>query len=349
MAKRHQVALAVLDSEATGDFFRVDDRVTRYYLDCIGGRGLSRIKRILTRFSALRRVHRESGPDAVVSFMDTMNATAVMALARSGTPIIAAERTDPGSGSIGRPKAWLRNRTYRHAVVTVQSRRAAAYFDKRGVATHVIGNPVMVPPATAEPARAGAGGRFRLVACGRLSPEKRIPLLINAFTQLAPRFADWDVVMLGDGPERAAITSLIKAKGLQERVLLAGSVRDVYGVLATCHAMAFTSAYEGFPNALAEAMAASLPPLACRGVSGVEDLIVDQKTGLLMAENPSAEELAAKLATLMVDPALRQRLGRAARERVRKWAPDAVLGEWERLIASAVSRAGGPNREATVV
>jgi glycosyltransferase involved in cell wall biosynthesis len=275
--------------------------------------------------------------------MDTMNTTAILALAGSGVPLIAAERTDPASGSIERLRDWLRNRMYRHAIIVVQTRRVAKYFAKIGIEANVIANPVTIPDVTAEPYRAGSDSQFCIVACGRLSREKRIPLLIEAFARLASKYPEWYVLLLGDGPEREAIASLVNMRGLRQRVVLAGAVADAQSAMAACHIFAFTSAYEGFPNALAEAMAAvGLPSLACCGVSGVEDLVLDQRTGLLAGLEPSVEDLAAKLETLMGDRSLRQWLGNAARGHVINWSPDVILSKWSYLLEQVCATNNGP-------
>jgi GalNAc-alpha-(1->4)-GalNAc-alpha-(1->3)-diNAcBac-PP-undecaprenol alpha-1,4-N-acetyl-D-galactosaminyltransferase len=88
---------------------------------------------------------------------------------------------------------------------------------------------------------------------GRLSREKRIPLLIEAFARLALKYPEWHVLLLGDGAEGEAIASLVNMRGLRQPVALAGAVADAQSAMAACHIFSFTSAYEGFPNALAEA------------------------------------------------------------------------------------------------
>ena len=106
---------------------------------------------------------------------------------------------------------------------------------------------------------------------------------------------------------------------------------------------ALPSRYEGFPNALAEAMAAGLPATGFADVSGVEDLIAPGRNGLLAAWGTSDEDavqsLAACLASLMASTELRVRLGAAAAASVRKFAPDKILAAWDRLVADVLREA----------
>lgn len=332
VSETHETALAVLDSEKTPEFFGVHPIVRRYYLDRLGGRGIRRVLRILSRLKKIRAVHRAFKSDIVVSFMDTMNTTTIIALWKCNVPVIAAERTDPSSNSIGCLRGWLRNLTYRYATVVVQTSRIAEYFARRGVGAEIISNPVFKSDLMAATHLPGSDGRFRIVVCGRLSHEKRIPLIIDAFSLLALRFPAWDLLILGDGPQRQDIECQIAKQSLGNRVILAGMVSDIQAAMARCHINAFISIYEGFPNALAEAMALGLPSVACRDVSGVEELALDQQTGLLVDREPSAYEVAAKLEALMKNPSLRQQLALAARSHILHWSPDLIFSKWDRLF-----------------
>jgi glycosyltransferase involved in cell wall biosynthesis len=145
-------------------------------------------------------------------------------------------------------------------------------------------------------------------------------------------------MIFGSGLERTNLETLIRRHGLQQRVFLPGVVKDIYRELADSHLMAFPSAYEGFPNALAEALATGLPAVGREGVSGVEDLIVDGKTGVLVpGDNPDL--LAAALARLMDDPRRRRELGQAAIMHVVQWSPRNVLDLWDAALREATGLA----------
>jgi glycosyltransferase involved in cell wall biosynthesis len=100
--------------------------------------------------------------------------------------------------------------------------------------------------------------------------------------------------------------------------------------------MAFPSYYEGFPNALAEGLATGLPAIGLKHVSGVEELIVEGGTGLLVEKGNQPDALAQALSELMRNGTLRRRFGHAARKHVAKWAPDRVFAMWDQLLAEAV-------------
>jgi glycosyltransferase involved in cell wall biosynthesis len=179
---------------------------------------------------------------------------------------------------------------------------------------------------------------MRIIGIGRFEAHKGFAQLIEAFARIAAEHPDWDLAIIGEGPERANLETLIRRHGMQERVSLPGVVKDVYRELADSHLMAFPSSYEGFPNALAEALAAGLPAVGQKGVSGVEELIIDGKTGVLVASD-DADALASALAGLMENPKRRRELGQAAIAHMAQWAPRKILELWETALAEATGTA----------
>ena len=103
--------------------------------------------------------------------------------------------------------------------------------------------------------------------------------------------------------------------------------------------MAFPSRYEGFPNALGEGLAVGLPAVGFHGVSGVEDLIIHNQTGLIADGADAGRSLRHAMAELMGDSALRARLGDSARRHMARWDPQRVLSQWETLILNAARQA----------
>jgi glycosyltransferase involved in cell wall biosynthesis len=107
--------------------------------------------------------------------------------------------------------------------------------------------------------------------------------------------------------------------------------------LLSSHLMAFPSHFEGFPNALAEALAAGLPAVGCAGVSGVEDLICNNENGILLDLTDDASRWAEALARLMGNASLRERYGAQARRHMQAWRLETIGGRWERQL-EAVAR-----------
>jgi glycosyltransferase involved in cell wall biosynthesis len=287
----------------------------------------------------LRRTIRTFRPDVMLSFLDTINVMALAATRGLSVPLVAAERTDPERNPLDYVRRSLRDSAYRRVpFLVVQSERAASYFPPAmQPRIRVLPNPVFPASAIAAPGDPGPDGRFRVVAVGRFTPEKRLELLIRAFARAAATRPDWDLAIFGDGPLRSSLERLKGELGMAARVMLPGLTQDVAADFARSHIAVLPSAFEGFPNALGEALAAGLPGVAFAGIPAVEEMIVPGETGLLLEESAGEEALAAALGTLMDNPADRVRMGAAARQHVRRWAPERVLAAWEDLLCEAAA------------
>ena len=159
-------------------------------------------------------------------------------------------------------------------------------------------------------AQPAAPGPMRVVFVGRHVAVKGLDVLLRAWAEL-PRPADARLVLAGDGPEHAALKQLAATLGVAHSVDFPGLVTDVPSLLVGACLYVQASHQEGLPNAVLEAMAAGLPVVATR-VSGHEDVVAHGRTGLLVPPaNPAA--LADAMHALLADPAMRSRMGQAAR------------------------------------
>jgi glycosyltransferase involved in cell wall biosynthesis len=176
------------------------------------------------------------------------------------------------------------------------------------------GFPNGVDTQTYLPLRAGQpGGPLKLLFCGRLVPQKNLPLLIEAVARLRQTEVV-DVLRIGgDGPDRPDLEALVRALGIAQKVQFLGTVTpaDLY---ASGDTYVSTSNAEGMPNALLEAMACGLVPV-CSDIPGHQELILPGTTGLLFPRGDAAG-LVACLERLAGDPDLRATISRNARRRI---------------------------------
>ncbi|MEN3285461.1 MAG: hypothetical protein V7607_6601 [Solirubrobacteraceae bacterium] len=145
-----------------------------------------------------------------------------------------------------------------------------------------------------------------------LRPEKAHDVAIAAACLLLPRFPVLRLLVVGDGPLRSQIERA--AAPLGDRVALPGYRPDVMAVLDAADVLLHPSRHDALPTAILEAMACSVPVVATN-VGGIGELVVDGVTGSLVEGPPVAADLAAALAPLLADRALRRRMGIAGRER----------------------------------
>jgi glycosyltransferase involved in cell wall biosynthesis len=157
------------------------------------------------------------------------------------------------------------------------------------------------------PSRIADNARVLLAVC-RLEPQKGVDVAVRALAQVRERHPAAELVVLGEGPERAALERLAAEHNVPVHLL--GRVPDVAAWLRHADMLVHPARWEGFGLALLEAMQASLPVVATR-VSSIPEIVVDGETGRLVPpDDPAA--LAEAIASVLDDPGA---LGSAGRER----------------------------------
>jgi glycosyltransferase involved in cell wall biosynthesis len=169
---------------------------------------------------------------------------------------------------------------------------------------------------------------------GRLMAAKALDVALDSLE----RVPGVSLVIVGEGPERAALEQQSAALGLDGRVRFLGSRsrQDVLRILAASDAALLPSRWENFPHLVVEALAVGTPVVAT-SVGGVPEVVRDGENGLLVpAGDPDA--LAAAIRRLATDGELRARLAAAAVASVAALAPERLLGEVEAVLERAASR-----------
>ena len=147
-----------------------------------------------------------------------------------------------------------------------------------------------------------------------LREEKNLPRLLRAFS-LAIQDAPARLVLIGDGPERAALEALARELGIARHVHWAGHVPEPAGLIKALDIFAMSSDTEQMPISLLEAMAAGLPA-AATDVGDIRSMLPEQAGAFVTKRDDQA--LANALRTLIRDPALRQALGAASRAKAER-------------------------------
>ncbi len=174
---------------------------------------------------------------------------------------------------------------------------------------------------------------------GLLRTQKAYHLLLRATSLLIERWPRLTVLLVGDGPERAALEQLAGALGVQHTVRFLGLRSDVGDILAALDIAVCCSDFEGSPLSVLEYMDAALPVVAT-AVGGLPDLIEPGVHGLLVAPgDPPA--LAGALAELLADPQRGRAMGARGRERRRaEFDIDVIVGRLEHLYGELLLERG---------
>jgi glycosyltransferase involved in cell wall biosynthesis len=277
-------------------------------------------------------------PDVVVGFQHGPFVTLALALLGTRRPVVAAERNAPDRLDhlrAGR-RRYLLFQSFRLAsriLVQFESYRPRypAFLRTR---IRTIPNPVFPADRSADPV--GPAERRVLLCVGRLGYQKNPHCLVRAFARVAPAHPEWVLRLVGDGEDRDGVTQLAGDLGVLNRVEMPGARPDIEVEYQYAQLFVLASRWEGFPNAIAEAMAHGLPVVGFRDCAGVADLIRHDREGLLAPGNGDSESLARSLDQAMRGADLRTRLGAGGLAIAERYRPEEVWDTWERVLGECV-------------
>lgn len=235
-----------------------------------------------------------------------------------------------------------------HALVAVSSETARTLERRlwlRSGAVTTIHNGIVERPGRADGVRDGIGAcsdETLLLAVGNLYPVKGHPVLLDALQRLqADAPVRWRLVVAGRGRHKASLEERTAALGLGEHVRFLGHRDDVPDLLAAADVFVMPSLREGLPLAILEAMFAG-KPIVASGVGGIPEAITSGEHGLLVPPSDPVA-LSEALRAVLADPALRLRLGEAARRRAQEeFRVEHMADRYERIYRESTRR--GPSR-----
>jgi GalNAc-alpha-(1->4)-GalNAc-alpha-(1->3)-diNAcBac-PP-undecaprenol alpha-1,4-N-acetyl-D-galactosaminyltransferase len=341
IASRAQTSLVTLD-ETGNDAYPLNPRIERFGLKLASTQGgffrgaIANIRRI----SSLRARIRNWNPDVVVSFCDSTNIVTLLACPRK-IPVLISERSDPRRQTLGRSWEMMRKRSYpRCRMCVTQTAEVSEYISSQH---WVSASKIVVIPSAIRPPDLNLESLDRqrallrpktLIFVGRLSKEKRVDRLLNAWASLKEHHAEWQLQIVGDGLERKALQQLATELNIKQSVQWALWSDDVWTALRTSHAYCLVSDYEGFPQSMLEAMASGLPVAVLDCSPAIRQTITHDVNGLVIL---AEDQIASTLQRILSSDALRKELGEAAYHRARDFEWSAIAPQWISAIGAAVS------------
>jgi len=332
----HDREVAVLTLENVyADHYRLHPRVRRITIDWQLPRTRLHIPaQYIKHQIMLRGAVLGYTPDVMISFIDRTNIRMLFALAGTGIPIIISERTDPRHHRIGLCWSLVRRLIYPFSdALVVQTDSVASWASRivQGRKIRVIPNFVRPTPEPENIAEEAQRFESFVLTVGRLGKEKGYDLLIRAFAMAKAAQAGWRLVILGEGPERSNLERLAGNLGIGDAVLMPGIVQEPTEWMRQAAFFVLPSRYEGFPNALLEAMACGCAVIAADCPSGPAEIIRHNVDGLLVpSEDVGA--LADAMGRLIKDEDLRFRLGQQALAVRSLFSQAQIMAQWENLI-----------------
>lgn len=174
-----------------------------------------------------------------------------------------------------------------------------------------------------------------LISVGRLTYAKNYQLLIDIAEILLKKHNDWSWHIYGDGEERDELEARIIEKGLVGKLVLKGTVADLYNRYPEYAAIIMTSRYEGFPMVLIEAAAKGLPMVSFDISTGPKEIIDDNANGVLIP-NGDADAMLSKLESLIADAEMRERFSIAAKLKAYSFRVSNIEKQWRALFKDLI-------------
>lgn len=298
----------------------------------------------INRIIVLRKIACEYEADVVISFMPDANILSLLALIRKKSIKIVSERTFPKYSNYSKYFTILRCVTYPMADLVVLQTSKGAEWQKKNcplVKTQTIANPIIYPLPVVDPI---IHTDFFLndsdnviIAVGRLVPLKGFHLLIKAFAKLKQK-VNWKLVIAGDGPEKNNLLSLAAGLNLTQNIIFPGLVGNISSWYARADIFVLSSFYEGFPNALLEAMAYGCACVSFDCDTGPGDIIENEVNGLLIPDVGDINALTNKLQLLVENKDLRAAISQEAVKVKNTFAVCKIVDLWDDAINKIKAR-----------
>ncbi|HVT78904.1 MAG TPA: glycosyltransferase [Acidimicrobiales bacterium] len=294
-----------------------------------------------------RRVLEQLRPAVVISFLYQSNVVARVAGRLSGADVIVSSIRNENFG--GRGRELIMRLTDRLATITTTNSTVARdSLVRRNIvpAERIVVVPNGVDVAGFAPdARRRSGTRAHLgvddatfvwLAAGRLEAQKDIPTLLRAFATHRGVHPATRLAIAGGGALEHELRAEADALGVGDAVAFLGVRSDIPDLMRAADGFVLSSAWEGLPNAVMEAMAAGLPVVSTI-VGGVRELVDDPGTGTLVPAKDPVALAAAMNATVALDADGRAALGARARAKIqRDWSTESAGRQWLALVDACI-------------
>lgn len=302
----------------------------------------SRLVKVWLRIKYLRRFLKEERPDAAIAFAHKANYRMLTATMGMKLPVIISVRTDPvGHYDSLMDKIQIPLLFPRAAGCVFQTEGQRDFFPEYlQRKSRIILNPVndkylnVSRPSESEKT---------VVQSGRLVDFKNQPMLIRAFLKVHEKHPDFSLKIYGgdsgDGTKEI-LEQLIRENHAERFVMLMGGSDSLEKELPKAAVYAFSSDWEGLPNALLEAMALGMPIVATDcPCGGPRTVMIHEENGLLVPIKDE-EAMAAAICRLIEDRELAERLGQNARKISDRINGRAITDQWRDYIEAVIETAG---------
>src|SRR5262249_39626770 len=341
VARGHTLSVISFDPPGRHSFYSLDPRIEWVRLGIGKTDQAATALEAFSRISLLRRTVSRIKPEVAIGFMHSMYILLGMALVGRRIPMVASEHivwahyaTRPVEKTLLYLTPWLAR------LITVVAEDVISEYPravrKRMV---VVPNPVNLNTNLRADLTGSQKSKKVLLSVGRLTAQKNYTTLIKAFSLIADRLPDWNLRIIGEGELRDELKEQIVRVGLEERVSLPGTTKDIYAEYAAAQLFVLPSLYEGTSLALSEALTIGLPAVGFADCPGIKHAIVPGRNGALVSGPDRVQALAHTIEPLMTHAHLRERLVPPKAALCGQFGLEQVLDRWEDLLKQCSNEA----------
>lgn len=317
--------------------YEISEGITRVLSEITQAEMGGRITNFTARVRKLRNIWKELRPDVILSFIGKNNLMTIMTTRGLKVSVAVAVRGEPSEEYYSRGLMKAANLLFPKADgVILQTNASRGYFDRAAVKKSVI----MKNPLNNDFLRDEYTGRRRneIVMVGRIDENKNHKMAINAFANVADKYADYHMTIYGEGELRKALQELVKELHMEDRIALPGATGQVAEAIFDAKLFLLTSNSEGVPNTVIEAMALGIPVICTDCPSkGPAELIIDGENGILIpVGNQGALENA--IDSVLSDDEKQKKISHNAYQTAKQFAGDIVNHEWEDYLSSLIKK-----------
>lgn len=289
----------------------------------------------INSFFSLNKIIKQKRPDVILSFLTHTNIFVLLSRPfNRKVPIIISERAEPNERNI--LYKILTKFLYPTADSLVcQSVKVSEFFPRYSQKKiRVIPNPINEESI---PKNIPTQKRKSIVGVGRLFPQKNFNLLIDSFQMIQHKYPEHILEIYGEGYLRQELENKIFEMGLQEKVFLRGIKKNVMQHISDAELFVMSSDFEGFPNALVEAMATGLPVISTDFSTGVAKEIIKSENGLIVPVGDK-KRLALAITEILSNPEKQLEMQKENRKILSQLNQEVIVQEWHSLFIEHISK-----------
>ena len=265
---------------------------------------------ILVRLKNLVKTIMEVRPDVIYSFGPSMASYVVLASSMCGQKgkikIISSERNDPRREPASNLMKQVRDYSYnRSDIVVCQTQMAIDLLKERNIHAKFVIIPNPISPNL--PTWVGEESN-QIITAARLTEQKNLPLLIDAFEELHREFPSYHLSIYGEGFLRESLQSYIEKKGLTSVVSLSGFAKDIHQIMSHAFMYVSSSDYEGISNSMLEALGIGLPCVCTDCPVGGAKMFINNGVNGILTKVGDMLELYKGMREYIINAELRKRV-----------------------------------------